>query len=298
MRRFIYHFFGLALIFVLVIVVTFKVENKIISDNIDLKLEGDITSIVLGHSHSACSLNDSMIEGVKNYSLSDEAYYYAYFKLKKLLEQNSHVKNVFVEFTNNNLDPIMNDWIWDEKHITNRFPLYSPFIENSGLLILAQNNLSGFLAGVSVSLKENLTRIKNNDYKYENEIGGYLFLGPSHIDSIKKVITTPGCEDVYVVGDEISMNSLHYLKKIIDYSKSKGCKVYLIRSPQHILYKSLKNEELFSEMRKRYFPKVPFLDFEYAVRADSCFRDLEHLNFKGAKKFSKDFNLLLKDSIQ
>ena len=43
-------------------------------------------------------------------------------------------------------------------------------------MVLAKNNLSGYLNSTSLSLKENSSRIINQNFNYSNSIGGYLYL--------------------------------------------------------------------------------------------------------------------------
>ena len=73
--------------------------------------------------------------------------------------------------------------------------------------------------------------------------------------------------------------------------------MYLIRSPLHKSYFGRKNERKYHKIRQQFFNNIEYLDFNSFPIQDNEFRDLEHLNYKGAKKFSIWFDSLLKDSL-
>ncbi len=102
--------------------VVIEIPELVINEYAEFKLPDNPKYIVLGHSHPECAFNDSLIQNFKNLSQSGESYFYTYFKCKKILETNASIKVVFIEFTNNQLDETMNDWIWKDKYLKYRFP--------------------------------------------------------------------------------------------------------------------------------------------------------------------------------
>lgn len=58
-------------------------------------LDKPIQSVIFGHSHSQCPFNDSLLPGFLNLSQSGEGYFFSYFKIKKVLNVNPHIKSVF-----------------------------------------------------------------------------------------------------------------------------------------------------------------------------------------------------------
>jgi hypothetical protein len=53
------------------------------------------------------------------------------------------------------------------------------------------------------------------------------------------------------------------------------------------------NEKQYKSILRNRFSGIPFLDFSSFPLLNSEFGDLEHLNFKGAKKFSLWFNEIM-----
>src|SRR5699024_1144719 len=77
--------------------------------------QGHNRTLVIGHSHSSCSINDTLIPGLINRSNPGEAYLYNFFKTRELLKQNPEIENLLIEFSNDQLDyDIMSQWIWGD----------------------------------------------------------------------------------------------------------------------------------------------------------------------------------------
>ncbi|KAF2080420.1 hypothetical protein [Flavobacterium sharifuzzamanii] len=265
----------------------------IINRHANFKFELKPKYLVLGHSHPECAFNDSIIYKLKNIARSAEPYYYTYFKLKKVLEQNSSIETIFIEYTNNQINPEMDDWTWDDEHISSRYVNYSPFIPLNHQFILLLNNPTGFFNAFSYSNKSKFINIVKEDYDYTNKLGGYLYLVRDKTDSILKNTSKIDPKNSIT----ISKTNISYLEKTIELIKRHKKNVFLIRSPQHPKCVDYKNETIYKHILFSRFNDVEYLDFSNFPLSNSEFGDLEHLNHKGAKKFSIWFNKLIKDGL-
>ena len=153
-RTIIFFFALLSLILILVELSEFYINKKS-----NFRLTDSPKYIVFGHSHSECSINDSLIEGLKNLSKSGESYFYTYFKVKKTIEQNPSVKIIFIEFTNGQLNESQNDWIWGKRYMNEFYPIFSPFMSTVDKMILLKNNHNNYFNAVSIALKANFKKI-------------------------------------------------------------------------------------------------------------------------------------------
>ena len=259
------------------------------------KIDKNVKYIVVGHSHPECAFNDSLIANFKNLGNSGESYFYTYFKLKQLIKQNSNIETVFIEFTNNQIDKSMNEWVWDNKYLSYRFPLYSPYMNCMDKYTIMKNNFSGFQNAMSLSLKNKIGRLFSNDFNFSNEIGGYLYLERDKTDSLIQNMPIDSVKNNSVT--DISETNLQYLSKIVELCKENKKKIILIRSPQHKMYKGYHNETIYKSILNSRFSNVEYLDFSKFPLLNSEFGDLEHLNHKGATRFSIWFNQLLKNGI-
>lgn len=271
-----------------------------INKKANFKLVSNPKYLIIGHSHSECAFNDSLIAGFKNISESGESYFYSYFKVKKLLEQNKGVETMFVEFTNNQIDADMDEWIWDDKHISNRYPKFSPFMTFEDNMLLLKNNPKGYLNAFSHSNKRKMNAIISQEYDYSKVLGGYLYLVRDKTDSLlahsnhfnikSKLKATNSMHN-------ISVANLLYLDKIIKLCKDYKVKIVLVRSPQHQEYEGYINEPKYKAVLKRYYNDIDYIDFSSFPLSNSAFGDFEHLNHKGARIFSRWFNELIRDGL-
>jgi hypothetical protein len=74
----------------------------------------------------------------------------------------------------------------------------------------------------------------------------------------------------------------------MDLCKAHHVKVIFIRMPEHKLFpRSIEPD--FQAFRKKEFGEIPFVDFIKMDFPDSCFADLDHLNYYGARIFTDSF---------
>jgi len=268
-------------------------SNKIIESGDYFKIKKDTKYIVLGHSHPECALNDSLITGLENFAESGESYFYTYIKTKKILESNNQIKTVFIEFSNNQIEKSMDNWIWGDKYLSYRYPKYASVMNLNDLIFLSRKNLKQIINNQSTTFKKNIHFILNKDENYIKYVdwGGYLYLIRNKTDSLVNLSLKDTIDKDYI--PELSEKNLLYLTKTIEICANFGVNVYLIRCPLHEKYSALSYENEFQKILKTKFNNIEFLDFKDFPLENSEFGDLEHINYKGAIKFSLFFNQLL-----
>lgn len=282
----------LSLLILIVIVTNRKIDNSPI-----FQLPKKINYLVLGHSHPEGAFNDSLINNSKNLSQSGELYFYTYLKSKKILNQNNQVKTIFLEFTNNEIINDMEKWTKSEEHILYRIPKYAPIMDKDDYQYIISKNPMAFIKAMPKVFKNNINTLvyKYNDYITINEWGKYFYNKRQFVDSILKVKKPKKSKN-----NNLGFNdtNLYYLTKIIQLCKEKKVAIYLVRSPMHKKeHVFLANESLFQETVKAKFSSVDFLDFKEFPLLNEDYGDLDHLNYKGAKKFSLFFNNLLENDL-
>jgi hypothetical protein len=252
--------------------------------------------IFLGHSHAQTAYNDMFIDSALNLASAGEAYFYTYIKLKKITENNKEKKIVFIEYSNNNILTEMDNWIWDDIHINYRYRLYSPYTDLSEMKVLYTKNPKVALICDIKSIVNNIYYIFNlKNIAVDQKMGGYIDLVRDKTDSLLHALSKNHKE---LLNDtNVSVTNIIYLKKMIDVCRQKGYSVYLIRTPLHPSYSGLANEEVFKKILSRDLGNVDFLDFKDYPLSNSDFGDLQHINFRGAKKYSIFFNKLLKQGL-
>lgn len=262
------------------------------------RIEDDKHVLIIGNSHPECAFNDKLIPGTANFSESGETYFYTYIKLKKLLDQNPQIDNILLEFSNVHIKKEMDKWIWGDMYLSYRFPKYASFMDSEALELLLKYNPKTVKESIPLLSRTNANMLLNYRLDYTKVMGGYLSIDKSTVDSL--LANMPAGNNPnggQMRRDSLSVENLIYLDKIIDYSEQKGVKVFLIRSPMHEEYPEYKNEQRFHDVRLSKYRNVEFLDFSRYPLANSEFTDLDHLNHKGATKFSTWFAKLMKDGL-
>ncbi len=294
MKKFILQLIQFLSIAIAIVSMLFFVSHYFIEKNSKFEISQDIDKIFIGHSHSECSYDDSLISNSANFSSSGESYFYNYFKTIQLLKQNKNIKTIFVEFSNNQIQEDADEWIWGEEYMSHRYPLYAPFMGIEDQKLLLTKNSNSFLKSLSIFFRRSMSTIADNDYDYSKKIGGYRYLERNETESL---LNKQENTDLKIKNHSLSTYNLKYLKKIINASNENNVKIYLIRSPLHPKFKGLANEDFFKKVLKTRFSDVEFLDFKDFPLNNDEFGDLQHLNFTGARKFSLFFNELLSDGL-
>ncbi|HEY1871200.1 MAG TPA: hypothetical protein VGG71_09085 [Chitinophagaceae bacterium] len=295
MRQFIRNLLLFFISFLALVLVIILFETIIINHQGKFRLEGKEKYIFLGHSHAQMAYDDKIIDSALNQASSGEAYFYTYIKLKKILENNSDRKVVFVEYSNNNIVREMNDWIWDDIHILERYKLYTAYIPGKEFeFLVSKNPKSTLLCQIRSVINNAYYILRPKNIKADSMMGGYVYLVRDKTDSLLKA-SAGGTKKNTDTG--VSYENIRYLKKIIDLCKIYGVQVYLIRSPLHPKYDGFANERDFEKLLHNDLNGAEFLDFKDYPLPDSDYGDLEHVNYRGAKKYSVFFNSLIKKGL-
>lgn len=268
--------------------------NWNIRNHANFRFPKEYKYIMIGHSHPECAYNDSLISNFKNISDSGEAYFYTYYKLIELLKDNPSIEIVMIEFTNNQVDSAMDKWIWGEKSISHFYPKYGVFIGLQGQVLLAKKSFGSVLNSFSVLQKRNFLRIVNNDYDYFNHIGGYVHYEKNGVEEAK--LNQKRTKKNSPIDDEYSMN-IKYLEKIISLCKQKNKEIVLIRTPQHSVLKMRDNDKKYLNVYFDKFNDIPLIDFNDFHIPDYGYKDLEHLNYKGANIISKTMDSIIENKL-
>lgn len=249
---------------------------------------------VFGHSHPECAFNDELINNFSNFSASGESYFYTLMKAKELVNHNKQIKTVFIEFSNDQINKNINEWIWSDEHLSARYHTFSPFMSLKDHFLIFNNNMKGFFKYLHISTKKNVKRIKNKNYLYQDKVGKYKKL----TGVTKSSFTGENkSNEKYISEVELSLINITYLKELLFFLKKEGKQVLLIRSPLRENNSFQKNEPFFKSILSKQFSEIDFLDFVDFPLEDKDFYDYGHLNVNGAEKFSTWFNGLLEKGL-
>lgn len=260
--------------------------------SIDYGSSKEIQYCVVGHSHPECAFNDSLIYGMKNFALSGEAYFYNYYKVKSMLHNGVKLNNVFIEYSNNSLSTDVCKWIWGDQELSRSYEKFSPFLRLSDNAFIFRHNASGWLNSYFLSMKWRMDQLFKSRVNYLDYSGGYKYLDRNDMDSLLRASAGNQIQIENTTMEVCDMN-LFYLKELIQLLQGNQSKVFLIRSPLHKFYPGYKYESTYDSIYQKHLSHVERLDFSKFPLNDDDFGDFEHLNYKGARKFSLAFNEML-----
>lgn len=290
MKKFQKRLYVFIFIFILFIGIDLILQKEFLYKKDYFKLPENVTNVVFGHSHVEYGYNTKLIKNTVNLGSSGEAYIYTYFKAKKVVEKNPQLKNVFIEFTNNQIDPEMDNWTWDDMHLQYELKNYLFLMDNEDLVFLYKKNSSGFQSAFSKMLFNNLSKLIIKRSIKDGDFGGYKAKEKNGEENSSDLNNMNVKKNDVSKKIEISDCNIFYLEKLVSFCLERKIKVFLIRTPMSKNYSTLRTESTYRNIILKKFNTIRYLNFKDYPLLDSDFLDKEHLNTKGAEKYSKFFN--------
>lgn len=258
-------------------------------------LNPDICLVFAGNSTVECSVDDRLIDHSINIAQAGEAYLYSYAKIKALLEANTHIRNVFISYSYADLLFEKEEtWVLGDYFMVEKVKNYHYLLDRQERAFLVESNPAAYLNGVIKSVIVNLETAARSfgTAGLVNAIpsfGGYKRLDRD------KLSLDPGSETGKDEKVLQSVTQIMYLRMISELCQQYSVKLVLLNPPKHKSYIENLNPEirqLWLDVRNS-LPSDSLLDLSGFMMPDSCFGDLSHLNYKGARVFSEYLNEIL-----
>ena len=163
-----------------------------------------------------------------------------------------------------------------------------------GFQLLNNKNQKSLLGCTGIVVRNNLQTIFNS-FDYAKKIGGFEYTKRNNTDSLLKFIRKE--KEIDYTSYKLSLDNIDYLKKIVAICLKGSRRIIVIRSPLHKKSEEINNEKIFQNVLASNFSTIEFLDFKDFPLENNEYGDLEHLNYKGARKFSIFFDRLLKSDL-
>jgi hypothetical protein len=263
-----------------------------------LKINKDIDKVFAGDSNIECAINDSLIANSINIAQSGEAYMYSYIKIESLLKYNNQISTIYIGFSPwDLLKDTEERWLFKDEFVIEKVTSYNYLLNYSDKSVLIKDNPTAYIRGLMKSIFSNFKAFINS-YNLEDSkrkitnFGGYEYVESNKLqEDIKmNLFKTQTFEE--------GIFQKKYLKKISQLCRQKSIRLVLLNTPKHIYY----NTNIDKDIKQNWLnvrnslSGDSLMDLSTLSFPDSCFRDLTHLNYKGAKLFSEYLNekLLLK----
>lgn len=253
-----------------------------------LKLKSNINIVFAGDSNIECAVNDSLIPNSVNIAQGGEAYLYTYVKLKSLLKYNKQIKTVFLGFSFHTLNQSREKtWLFEEDFVLEKNKYYNYLLGNRERSLIFRTSPKIYVQGIRDYTFTNFISVAKSYYsKNIINFGGYKFLDRNKLqENIKLNKSKPDS----VFHFEEGKYQIEYLKRISDLCKENKIKLILLNAPKHsTLTKSFNyNKSDYGFAVSSILENDSLLDLSSLYFPDSCYADVTHLNYKGARIFSE-----------
>jgi hypothetical protein len=247
------------------------------------KIKANITNIIVGDSHPKMAFNDSLLFGTMNLALENEPYYYTFYKLKSLIEENSNISTVYLGFGCHNLSPL-NDEITSSSYFNGaRFFFILPIKEKFRITYWYLKNLRLYIKNILIFGVKSVSKNPSFLGYFENTIKKEA--SKESMDKRISHVFTKYRSESY------SYYNLAYLDSIALFLKKNKIKLIGLNTPVAVYYNSKIPESYsnkFNQIKERYNLKV--LNFsKLDLKNNKYFMpDGDHLNSEGAYKVTQE----------
>lgn len=297
MKTFLLKFFLFLVISITLITGMIFMSDLLINKNKErlIRVRPGTSLAFAGNSTVECSVNDRLIDHSINIAQAGEAYLYSYAKIKALLEGNPDIRYVFISYSYADLLIEKEEtWLLSDYFMAEKVKNYHYLLDMEERVFLVKSNPKAYLNGVTKSVIKSLETVAKRFATKGSgnsipSFGGYKHLGRD------KLFLDPGSE---TGGDENIQQSsyqIRYLRMISELCKQHSVKLILFNPPKHRSYNETLNpavRQLWLDVRNS-LPSDSLLDLSGFMMPDSCFGDLSHLNYRGARVFSQHLNEIL-----
>jgi hypothetical protein len=271
-------FLGILFIFVLLLVMflSFNLSSK------KYIIDSNISDIYIGDSHIQLSVNDSLLTKSKNLGENSEAFYFSYYKIKKVLSVNPNIKKLYLGVSYHNLSNSYDDCIFGESSsvISQRYFFMLPVNEQLKYLYYNVKNPVYYRSIIRLGAGELLYK-KNGTYfgAYSNDFEEASASIETMNDRLNEYFF---CKNGKL--KDFSLNQLFYLKEIILLCKNNNIDLILLNTPLHSYYRN----KLPREYIEKYDAIIKeenlnLIDFSaLSLNDDDYIFDGDHVSKKGA----------------
>lgn len=232
--------------------------------------------LFLGTSRIQFSIDDRMIPNALNAGLNADDYIFSYLKLKLLKKYNHQIDTVYLICDRGT--------VYSSFHISeDKFhPYYWDLLDLEDWNKIIRYDRACF------SLPLYWLKILPLVKSYFGPVS-FQDLG---IGQFSELYRNKLQEDIRRKKDNFSENysvdkmQKFYLDRIVEFCRQNHIQLFFLNTPSHKSSFNKKAEDILDDFLKTNYSDVVYYDFEYIDIPDSCFGDVGHLNYKGAKYFT------------
>lgn len=283
MKKFIFK----STIFFIVAIICFVSFWGIICSNRNetMRLPENCNIVFLGNSHIECAINDTILKNSFNFGRSADKTEFIYSKVKLLKKYNPELDTIVIGYDNvlcyQSADSAFNSVLYSPYFFdTHNLSTITNILTKSSFKYIESHITHPFNWFKLYQFGEPMIKSKTNITDMSN-LGGYLYLIR---DKLKEDIKRRSIikMDKNRSFDELS---IYFLDETLKFCQDNDMTVIFLCPPQH--KRCHLDNAYYREYYTINYSNIKFYDFKDMELPDSCFGDLDHLNYKGAKVFSE-----------
>ena len=248
----------------------------------DYKIKEKKNILIVGNSHTECSINDSILSNSINLSQSASSYFYSYMKIREFTKYNPQIDTVIISFSDNDLFSEKEKWFSSSEKINNKMTRHIILFNKDDYLDLFKSNPIEVIVQTFILYSD----FYNLHTKKRDFIGSYNKINVNKIDEdIIEFNRSPP-----IIDSIIAITELQYLLKIYNFTQENEIKLILLNTPIHPIIEkhfSVIRERNCSSIARDQMPNATYFDHTSFVLKNSDYADLSHLNNKGSNKYSE-----------
>jgi hypothetical protein len=292
-KAFLYKLAGLALFVALSTGAFFFILVRMADRKTDWKLDPSVHTIIIGDSHTETALNDTLLSNTRNFSKSAETYIFSISKARAIIRDNHGIEKIIISFGYHNLAA--------ENYSANYFDDWGIRFLSRYCYLMRIDELWNVVKSCSRNAVKKMNRCfstmlsivltkSRHDAIHDPQYGGYYFLVRDKLekDMARQDSLASAPPDEF----RASWIQQKYLNEIIELCRKYQIEPVLLNAPVHPYYRrfTARERDYYYRYVGDHLKGACLLDYSNLALPDSCYGDLTHLNYRGARVFSRIFN--------
>ena len=279
LRRFILLFCAFLFLILCVVTAMWKVVTW---TRTSLCSNTDAIILVMGNSRIQYGFEDCQIAKTWNVGLNADNYNIIYWKLKMLHRCNPQIEKLILEvdYTTiyhyfSGVEYKLHPYYWDEMDMEDWIGL----LNNDRTILMYPFDWQKIL----YPIKSIFSSVSFS----ELGIGCYTVLYRDKLQTALEEEKETHARDSHITNDNVvNIVQITYLNKIIDYCDENHILLEFINMPSYPTEGVKHANRLLNQYVKSEYPDIVFHDYELMELPDSCYGDISHINYHGARFMS------------
>jgi len=279
MKKFLYNiglFFLIVFLFYAVLLGRYIIKMR----SYGFELPKEKTVLVMGDSQTQADIDDEILYNVKNLSLNHDGYFTFYKRLQLYVDANPQIDTLLLAITPHTVSPVKDEFYYNFGYIEETTKHYLPYFSLSEWWQILKTDPADVVSALVTPLRYYWNVSPENI----SEMGNFTPHDKCNLESDIK----SGAERLVpslAQGEYGNDITLKYLTEIIKYCKEKDITLLGINTPVYHgeRYFDMHN---YNSLKSTLLKHVEIWDDMDMAFPDSCRRDVNHLNRKGATIYS------------